>query len=91
MSASYAVRLSADVKVPMRDGIRLSADVYLPDAPGPFPTVLMRTPYDNNSETLVLKARRLASNRLISTARPVRSTTRPAGASRARCGDTRVP
>ena len=62
MSASYAVRLSADVKVPMRDGIRLSADVYLPDAPGPFPTVLMRTPYDNNSETLVLKARRLASN-----------------------------
>jgi uncharacterized protein len=62
MSPNYAIRLSADVKVPMRDGVRLSADVYLPDAPGPFPAVLIRTPYDNNADALVQKARRLANN-----------------------------
>ena len=29
----------------MRDGVELSADVYRPDAPGKFPTILRRTPY----------------------------------------------
>jgi putative CocE/NonD family hydrolase len=28
-----------------RDGIRLDADVYVPDAPGKFPVLLMRQPY----------------------------------------------
>lgn len=33
----------------MRDGISLSADVYLPaEQSGPFPVILWRTPYDNN-------------------------------------------
>jgi putative CocE/NonD family hydrolase len=32
----------------MRDGVRLSTDVYLPDAPGPFPVILIRTPYGKN-------------------------------------------
>ena len=37
-----------DVKAPMRDGVHLSADIYLPrDQRGPFPTILRRTPYDN--------------------------------------------
>ncbi len=31
--------------VRMRDGIELSTDVYLPDAPPPFPVVLLRSPY----------------------------------------------
>jgi len=37
-----------DQTVPMRDGVTLSADVYLPggQGPGPWPVVLMRTPYD---------------------------------------------
>jgi uncharacterized protein len=34
--------------VPMRDGVRLATDVYLPDGPGPFPAVLVRLPYDKN-------------------------------------------
>jgi putative CocE/NonD family hydrolase len=55
------VRMRFDVRVPMRDGVRLSADVYLPDTAGPFPTVLMRTPYDNNTAPLIEKGRRLAS------------------------------
>jgi len=36
--------------VPMRDGVRLSTDVYLPkDAKGPFPTIFWRTPYNYNT------------------------------------------
>jgi putative CocE/NonD family hydrolase len=29
----------------MRDGTKLSSDIYLPDAQGRFPTIIMRTPY----------------------------------------------
>src|SRR5206468_4785314 len=29
----------------MRDGTRLAANVFLPEGKGPFPVVLMRTPY----------------------------------------------
>ncbi|HEX5416880.1 MAG TPA: CocE/NonD family hydrolase [Chloroflexota bacterium] len=61
MSENFGVRMFNDVKVPMRDGVRLSADLYLPDAPGPFPTVLMRTPYDNNGVANIEKGRRLAN------------------------------
>lgn len=31
--------------VPNREGIRLATDVWLPDGPGPWPVVLVRTPY----------------------------------------------
>lgn len=34
------------VDIPMRDGVKLKADVYLPDGDGPFPVVLNRTPYN---------------------------------------------
>ena len=43
----HSVRCLYDVKVPARDGTRLSADVYLPDIRGPLPTILLRTPYDS--------------------------------------------
>lgn len=36
-----------DVSVVMRDGVRLSADVRLPEAEGPFPALVWRTPYSN--------------------------------------------
>ena len=32
-------------KVPTEDGINLATDVYLPDGSGPFPVILVRTPY----------------------------------------------
>jgi putative CocE/NonD family hydrolase len=51
-----------DVKQPMRDGIELSSDIYLPRGAGPFPTVLMRTPYSNNSDQMVERARGLANS-----------------------------
>ncbi|HEY3080615.1 MAG TPA: CocE/NonD family hydrolase [Chloroflexota bacterium] len=59
--SAYAVRTLTDVRVPMRDGVNLSADIYLPEAAGPFPTVLLRTPYDNNGDALIQKGRRLAN------------------------------
>ncbi len=34
------------VPVPMRDGVHLAADVFLPRATGRWPTVLFRTPYN---------------------------------------------
>ncbi|MEA2586017.1 MAG: uncharacterized protein QOF33_4102 [Thermomicrobiales bacterium] len=43
------VRFLNDLPVPMRDGVRLSSDVYLPaEESGPWPVLLARTPYDNN-------------------------------------------
>jgi putative CocE/NonD family hydrolase len=39
-------------RVPMRDGIRLSANVFLPSATGSFPTLLVRTPYGKGSNIL---------------------------------------
>jgi putative CocE/NonD family hydrolase len=62
MKPSYHVEMRLDVKVPMRDGVNLSADIYLPRAAGKFPTVLMRTPYSNNMEEVIEKGHMLANN-----------------------------
>lgn len=35
--------------VTMRDGARLATDVYLPEGAGPFPTIVIRTPYTRRS------------------------------------------
>jgi hypothetical protein len=40
----------ADVKVPMRDGIQLAANVWRPDAEGRYPVILMRSPYGKMDE-----------------------------------------
>jgi len=42
----YKVKVERDVAMPMRDGIRLMADVYRPDAPGKFPILFQRSCYD---------------------------------------------
>ena len=34
-----------NVKIPMRDGVRLTATIVLPLEEGPYPTILLRTPY----------------------------------------------
>lgn len=39
------VRIQDDVRIPMRDGVALRAHVVVPEGDGPFPTVLVRTPY----------------------------------------------
>ncbi len=43
-------RLMLNIPVPMRDGVNLSADIWLPDSSqgdGPWPVLLLRTIYDN--------------------------------------------
>jgi putative CocE/NonD family hydrolase len=42
-----------DVQVPMRDGVRLATDLYLPTAPGPHPAIVVRTPYTKREAKLV--------------------------------------
>ncbi len=49
MANRYSLKFEADVPVLMRDGTKTYADVYRPDAPGRFPALLTRTPYDKMS------------------------------------------
>jgi len=44
-SFEAGVRPVQTMNVPMRDGIKLATDLYLPDTNGPFPAIVMRTPY----------------------------------------------
>lgn len=53
MNAPDEIRLLHGCWVPMRDGVRLSADVYLPRSGGPFPTVVTRTPYESGRDVFV--------------------------------------
>ena len=50
-SAEFGVVVEKNVMIPMRDGVRLAADIYRPardgkPAAGRFPTLLTRTPYN---------------------------------------------
>jgi putative CocE/NonD family hydrolase len=47
------VRLLHDQRVPVRDGVHLSADVYLPRGGGAVPAILTRTPYESTSRAFV--------------------------------------
>ena len=60
MTADLKARLekapkSVEMFMPMRDTVVLAANVYLPAGPGPFPVILLRTPYikDNPREPLM--------------------------------------
>src|SRR6516162_10896216 len=49
--ARYEVVVEKDVRIPMRDGVKLAADIYRPAQngtaiPGKMPTLLSRTPYN---------------------------------------------
>src|SRR5579872_7140649 len=51
-SSEPVYKVVAERHLPMRtrDGITLYADVYRPDAPGKFPVLVCRTPYDKSQE-----------------------------------------
>ncbi|WP_232696667.1 CocE/NonD family hydrolase [Brevibacillus daliensis] len=44
-SPKHKVRIDRDVRVPMRDGITLSADIYRPEGEETYPAIVVRTPY----------------------------------------------
>lgn len=41
----HEIKILRYQEVPMRDGVTLYADVYLPSEPGEYPTIVSRTPY----------------------------------------------
>jgi hypothetical protein len=47
------VRLLHDQRVPMRDGVTLSADVYLPLSGGALPALIQWTPYESTRERFI--------------------------------------
>jgi len=48
--AEHTVVVDDEVVTPMRDGIELRADVYRPTGTGPWPTIVVRTPYKKEVE-----------------------------------------
>lgn len=66
------LRCVFDARVAMRDGVELSADVYLPAAAGAYPAILERTPYDNANPDLVETAGFFASHGYAFVAQDVR-------------------
>ncbi|MCC6819307.1 MAG: CocE/NonD family hydrolase, partial [Verrucomicrobia subdivision 3 bacterium] len=45
-----ALIFEPDVKVPMRDGVQLAANIWRPKAEGRYPVILMRSPYGKMDE-----------------------------------------
>jgi putative CocE/NonD family hydrolase len=57
----YGVSETKDVMIPMRDGVRLAADIYRPTQNGEvvetkLPVILLRTPYDKEFSTSAVSA-----------------------------------
>src|ERR1700738_2890408 len=52
---TYPIAYEHDVKVAMRDGVVLQADIYRPQAEGKFSVLLQRTPYDKRNFAMGLK------------------------------------
>src|SRR5579872_3591382 len=45
----YEVEVTKELWIPMRDGVRLAADLYRPKGlPGRLPVILIRTPYSKD-------------------------------------------
>lgn len=42
------IRFQSDIFVPMRDGVKLAANIFLPEKPGKYPAIVVRTPYGRN-------------------------------------------
>ena len=52
LSFGAEIRHQFGIKMPMRDGTVLSADMWMPDVPGQYPAILVRTPYVKTWEFL---------------------------------------
>ena len=69
---THGIVTELNVPVPMRDGVKLSADIYRPDVDGQFPAILVRTPYSNNSGGAVENAKGLAERGYVVVVQDVR-------------------
>jgi len=50
----YDIHFDFSVKIPMRDGTRLSANIWRPRAKGKFPVIYLHTPYDKSSRAFCI-------------------------------------
>lgn len=71
----YPTRILFDQRVPLRDGVTLSADIYLPDTgatPQRWPVILTRTPYLKASLNILNQGRWFAEHGYVFVAQDVR-------------------
>ena len=73
----YDVICESNVMAPMRDGVRLAADIYRPalggrPADGPFPVILERTPYDKSLPRSAAQAKYYARRGYVCVSQDVR-------------------
>ncbi|MEE2885730.1 MAG: CocE/NonD family hydrolase [Chloroflexota bacterium] len=73
----FDVICEPNTSITMRDGVRLSTDIYFPafhgtKAKGRFPVILERTPYDNSSPSAVTNAKYFARRGYITAIQDVR-------------------
>ncbi len=61
MAENDEVTVEKDVMVPMRDGIRLRADVFRPAVPGPHPVLVQRYPYSNRDGYMAIMGQMIAA------------------------------
>lgn len=73
----YSVKIETNVAMTTRDGVTLQADIYRPDAPGKFPVILQRTPYDKRND--VATGLRFASNGFVFVDQDVRGRNASGG------------
>ena len=78
----YDVVRQTNVMIPMRDGVQLATDLYMPAAggeaaAGEFPTVLVRTPYNKVAESAVHDAKFLARRGYVLSLIHISEPTRP--------------
>jgi putative CocE/NonD family hydrolase len=69
---TYTVRTEHNVRIPMRDGVELSADIYRPAADGKFPVLLLRTPYSNNTPVAIDQSKFFAERGYVAVQEDVR-------------------
>lgn len=50
----FQIKMEKDVYIPLRDGVRVAADIYRPDAKGKFPALLGAGPYGKELESLAM-------------------------------------
>jgi putative CocE/NonD family hydrolase len=51
VAPAYGTPKKITLMVPMRDGVELATDVYLPSQAGKFPVLVTRSPYNKNGES----------------------------------------
>ncbi len=60
MDPLLQVRIQWDVRIPLRDGVTLSADLYRPKNDDLVPAIVIRTPYGKNTREMADQARYFA-------------------------------